>query len=186
MSFCFYVTKGTQSGIEYFSTPLSFGEIDLLAKISGDVLADRVLLKEQTPLQKNICLGDVAYKLSHKGIRNVSTFLQNGGFLSVLTFIIVPINLAELTNDIDYILEETELRDIQKLTIKTSFFLLTVDGRHRVAAIRDVLLKQPNLAFQKVPSVLIPFKSQLETMQIFGDLQLNIKPISKKPVLKDS
>ncbi len=163
MKSTFYAIRGIQGELEFYQTNLTYGEIDVLARIPGDAVANEILIDNLMP---NL-------KLSSKGVQKIGNYLQSdNSFCSVLTFFIVPRRISKLEKGVDYTLDTWDEK-FTKLTIKTSFFLLAVDGRHRIAAIRDMLTQKIHLSNQQVPVVLIPFNSLSESRKLFSDLMQN-------------
>jgi len=158
MKYILYTTKATQNGIEFYQTTLTYGEIDTLSVVTGDSKADRILPH------------DTQYKLRDKSVREISQHLSHGSFCSALTFSLVPNSLKPLVLGADYTLEDSDIPKIERLTINVGFFLLAVDGRHRIAGIRKLLEENPEFADQKAPVVLIPFSSASDTERLFSDL----------------
>lgn len=160
MKSTFYTIRGIQNELEFYQTTLTYGEIDVLARITGDAVVDEILLDE---LISNI-------KISNKGVQKIGNYLQtDNSFCSVLTFFVVPRRISKLEKGVDYTVDTWE-GDFTKLTIKTSFFLLAVDGRHRIVAIKDILTQNFHLSDEQVPVVLIPFNSPSESRKLFSDL----------------
>jgi DNA sulfur modification protein DndB len=69
--------------------------------------------------------------------------------------------------------------DIGKLTVKSTLVLFPADGQHRVAAIKEVLKKNPRLANVSVPVVLLPFRGRQQVRQLFSDLNQHAKVVNK-------
>jgi DGQHR domain-containing protein len=57
--------------------------------------------------------------------------------------------------------------------------LFPADGQHRARAARDAIHADHELAREEVPVVLVPYESPARVQQLFSDLNLNAKPVSK-------
>jgi DGQHR domain-containing protein len=84
----------------------------------------------------------------------------------------------------DYMFEEIPLpRPGQfragMLTLSGDVLLFPADGQHRSYAARLALKEDPRLAREEVPVVLLAFSEAGEVRQLFSDLNLNAKPVSK-------
>ena len=57
--------------------------------------------------------------------------------------------------------------------------LRTLDGQHRLVAIKEALKESPTLAAEKISVILIPHISIKRSQQLFSDLNRNAKPTTK-------
>jgi len=57
--------------------------------------------------------------------------------------------------------------------------LRTLDGQHRLVAIKEALRENPGLAVEQISVILIPFRSLTKSQQLFSDLNRNAKPTTK-------
>jgi len=57
--------------------------------------------------------------------------------------------------------------------------LRTLDGQHRLVAIKEALKESPGLAAEKISVILIPHRGLKKSQQLFSDLNRNAKPTTK-------
>jgi DNA sulfur modification protein DndB len=114
-------------------------------------------------------------------------------FFSALTLIILPRDLERAAveggaeddeDDWDYFFEREERRRPGQhrtgtLHLSGDVRLFPADGQHRAMAGRTAIRDDPSLAREEVPVVLVPFESADQVRQLFSDLNLNAKPVSK-------
>jgi DNA sulfur modification protein DndB len=173
MPYIFSVIRGEQKQITFYQTNLEYGEIDSLVKLPEDLVLDQ-LLASDTEMQRKLSWTRVKKELVPYLVD------RNNSFYSALTLLIIPRNFEELVEGEGY--DFTPSKDdteVGHLKIYSSCFLFAADGQHRAASIKEAIRQKPNLASQKVPVVLMLFKSKSQARQLFSDLNMNAKPISK-------
>jgi DNA sulfur modification protein DndB len=167
------VIKGEQGTHEYFVTTLEFGDIGNLVVLPEDVLGDRLLDDEQTmqrKLNKARVNGDMKNYLLN----------SDDAFYSALTLFIVPRDFTPLEEGEGYMFQPSpDNVSAGKLILHSTVVLFPADGQHRAASIKQALKDQPMLAGKHIPVVLIPYVRPQIVRQMFSDLNLNAKPVSK-------
>lgn len=122
-------------------------------------------------------------KLSWTRVRKeMVPYLQNDdAFYSSLTLFMVPRDFEPLDEGEGYVFGALDGNggDIGRLTVKSTLVLFPADGQHRVASIKEALKENPKMASVNVPVVLIPYNTRGKVRQLFSDLNLNAKPVSK-------
>ena len=105
---------------------------------------------------------------------------NDDAFFSSITIVLVPMDGSNLKEGQDYHFRPSgENSDVGELVIEDHVLLFPSDGQHRGAAITGALKKAPALARERVPVVFVGYKGKGTTRQLFSDLNLNAKPVSK-------
>ncbi|MBO9669571.1 MAG: DNA sulfur modification protein DndB [Sphingobium sp.] len=101
-------------------------------------------------------------------------------FFSALTLILVPVDGEHLVEGVDYKFKTDEPNgDVGELVIEDQVLLFPADGQHRQAALAEAFRQRRSLATEEVPVILLPFESVKRVRQLFSDLNLNAKVVSK-------
>lgn len=101
-------------------------------------------------------------------------------FFSALTLILVPVDGEHLVEGVDYKFKTDEPDgDVGELVIEDQVLLFPADGQHRQAALAEAFRQRRSLATEEVPVILLPFESVKRVRQLFSDLNLNAKIVSK-------
>lgn len=66
-----------------------------------------------------------------------------------------------------------------RLYLSGDVFLYPGDGQHRLAAEFEAMKVEPQLAEEEIPVVFLPYEDADQVRQLFADLNLNAKPVSK-------
>jgi DNA sulfur modification protein DndB len=171
MAYVFEVVKGEQRGVEYYLTTLDYGEVDGLVVLPEHFLGNKLFDDEET-MQRKLMWTRVK--------REMKDYLLNAdhAFYSALTLFMVPRDLSPLKEGEGYSFKQIG-ESMGQLTLRSTCILFPGDGQHRAASIQEALKEAPDLASQKVPVVLIPFRSTEMVRQLFSDLNRNAKPASK-------
>lgn len=101
-------------------------------------------------------------------------------FFSALTLILVPVDGEHLVEGVDFKFKtDSENGDVGELVIEDQVLLFPADGQHRQAALAEAFRQRRSLATEEVPVILLPFESVKRVRQLFSDLNLNAKVVSK-------
>lgn len=173
MPIVFNAVKGNQRNTTYYSTNISFGEVQQFVSLPEDVLKEDLLNKDNT-MQRAINWNRVNKNM-------VPYLLKDDAFFSSITLFIIPRDFLELEEGHGYEFRNfSDLGDnIGQLTIEGSMTMFPADGQHRVATIMEVLKLKPELASISIPAILIPFKSKGQVRQYFSDLNLHAQKASR-------
>jgi DGQHR domain-containing protein len=175
--------EGHQGEHRYFLTAMKWGQLDQLL-VFHDELDD---LDEDNRMQRG---------LARKRIGDLVEYLQEAPdhFFSALTLIVLPRELDREASETvdeedggdepDFYFERAEKKGPAKQIFGTLYLsgdvrLFPADGQHRAYAAREALRLDPSLAKEEVPVVLVPFRDAPQVRQLFSDLNLNAKPVSK-------
>lgn len=175
-------TEGKQGRHRFFTTSLRWGELDQ-ALVFHDELTE---LDEDQRMQRGLARGRL------DDLREYLTGVDDH-FFSALTLIILPRDLdrpAQLAGDLDdegdwdYYFERGERtrpgqQRVGTLHLSGLVRLFPADGQHRAMAGRLAVREDPKLATEEVPVVLVPYVNPDQVRQLFSDLNLNAKPVSK-------
>lgn len=177
-----HASDGKQGRHRFFTTSMRWGELDH-ALVFHDEIPD---LDEDQRMQRG---------LARNRLEDLRAYLNGepDHFFSALTLVILPRDLdraaveaegIEDEGDWDYYFEREEKRrpGVQRLgTLHLSgdVRLFPADGQHRAMAGRIAIREDPELAKEEVPVVLVPYESADQVRQLFSDLNLNAKPVSK-------
>ena len=165
--------KGQQNYITYYQSSVSFAEIAHLVKLPEEILGDELLDNEMT-MQRKLNKSRVKSDL-------VPYLDKDSSFFSAVTLYMVPHDFTALEEGEGFYFRPIEdEEDIGNLKIDTSLLqLFTADGQHRIAAIKEKLKEDNSVATRKLPVIIIPFTSRNQVRQLFSDLNLNAKLVSK-------
>lgn len=173
MSVNFECVKAKQKRLEYFETSMSFGMIDNLVRLPDDPRWDQIFEGSedaQRKLNKVRVEGEMVPYLTE----------NDDSFFSNLTLILIPRDGSVIVPKRDFKFTPVEgFEKIGVLELKDSIMLFPADGQHRVAAIRGALIKDSCLANEEIGVNLIPYYGTEAIRQLFSDLNLNAKPVSK-------
>jgi hypothetical protein len=101
-------------------------------------------------------------------------------FYSAVTLFMIPLDLSAASEQKHFIFTpKGEDPAVGMLSFGGSVILFAGDGQHRVASVREAIRRAPSIAEATLPVVLIPFESIEQVRQLFADLNLNAKPVSK-------
>lgn len=164
--------KGTFFDTPYFAGKMSLAEVAHVIKPPSDPMWDDVFegSTAQRDLTKTRVMNDMVPYLMKP---------DNNPFFSALTLIMVPMDGENLAEGVDYKFEAPEGHEIGELRVEGQVLLFLADGQHRQAALAEALTRNRNLAKQEVPVILLPFTSVKRARQLFSDLNLNAKVVSK-------
>jgi DGQHR domain-containing protein len=177
-----HASEGRQGKHRFFTTSMRWGELDH-ALVFHDELGD---LDEDQRMQRGLARNRL------DDLRQYLTTVDDH-FFSALTLVILPRSLdrgavegtsAEDESDWDYLFERDEKRrpGLQKtgtLHLSGDVRLFPADGQHRAMAGRTAIRDNPELAKEEVPVVLVPYDTADQVRQLFSDLNLNAKPVSR-------
>ena len=173
MAYQFEAVKGQQGRLSYFNTNLSYGNVADLVVLPDDERADELLAGMQRPLAKN-------------RLKPMIEYLQNEdfAFFSALTLFLIPRDFSPIKDgDGGYTFTplSTQNPTIGLLSWDADCFLFTGDGQHRAASIKEALKGDRGELFRRrMPIIIIPYPGdQAIVKQLFSDLNLNMKPVSK-------
>jgi DGQHR domain-containing protein len=175
------VMEGRQGTQRFFTTSMRWGELaqvlvlpDQLPELDEDQRMQRGLAKKR--------IGDL-----------VRYLLQvEDHFFSAVTLVILPRDVMRPTtergddNPVDWDYSFTPVdtpmpghQRIGKLELSGEVRLFTADGQHRAKSALEAMRTRPILAREEVPVVLVPYQDPERVRQLFSDLNLNAKPISR-------
>jgi DGQHR domain-containing protein len=119
---------------------------------------------------------------------------ESDHFFSAVTLIILPRDLdrpavladpdEDEDDDWDYAFERAEKKRPGRqrhgvLRLSGDVVLFPADGQHRLAAEFAAMEETPELSKEELPVVFLPYDSPEQVRQLFSDLNLNAKPVSK-------
>lgn len=104
---------------------------------------------------------------------------SDDAFFSTLTLVMVPLDGSKCEEGRDYEVVQTNGDAFGELHIEDHVLLFPADGQHRRAGIGGAIEANPELARESVPVLLVPYKDKAQVRQLFSDLNLNAKPVSK-------
>jgi DGQHR domain-containing protein len=172
-------SEGKQGKHTYFTASMRWGELQHLA-VFHEQLPE---LDEDHRMQRG---------LAKKRLGDLEEYLQEPDhFFSALTLIILPRDLkrpakadAPGSAEWDYSFERAEkngpgVQRRGRLHLSGDVQLFPGDGQHRLKAGLQAIRSNPGLAREEVPVVLIPYENADQVRQLFSDLNLNAKPVSK-------
>lgn len=168
------VIRGVQRSHTFYSANLEYGEIANLVELPEDVLGDNLFNHEET-MQRKLSWPRVNGQMKDYLLRN------DDAFFSSLTLFIIPRDQDPLEEGEGYDFKPFKEDDptAGTLILRSTVMLFPADGQHRAAAIKAALKERPRLASQQIPVVLVPYKRNSVVRQMFSDLNLNAKPVSK-------
>jgi len=172
---------GQQGQYRYFTANVPVGQLDHMVKFPEEL----GVLDEDNRMQRG---------LNKSRIGEMVRYLLEwpSHFYSAVTVIILPRDLDRPVSEID---EESGEGDyafqrfsvpgrpgksrLGHLYLTGDIVLFPGDGQHRLKSEFEAIKVDPELAGEELPVVLIPFESPEQVRQLFSDLNLNAKPISK-------
>lgn len=168
------VIRGTQRTHTFYCANLEYGEIANLVVLPEDFLGDNLFDEEET-MQRKLSWPRVNGAMKDYLLKN------DDAFFSSLTLFIVPRDENPLEEGEGYDFKPFDANDPSAgvLTLRSTVVLFPADGQHRAAAIKVALKERPRLASQHIPVVLVPYERKAVVRQMFSDLNLNAKPVSK-------
>ena len=173
------VSEGFQGRHRYFTGNVPVGELEHMVKFPGDVGE----LDDDDKMQRGLAKGR---------IKDLVDYLTkwDDHFYSAVTLIILPRDLSRAATEFDedgegdYAFVRNERSRPGKtrhgeLHLSGEIVLFPGDGQHRLKSEFEALKIKPAIAKEELPVVLIPFESVEQVRQLFSDLNLNAKPVSK-------
>ncbi|WP_114589903.1 DNA sulfur modification protein DndB [Euzebya pacifica] len=179
------VSEGSQGIHRYFTGTVSIAELDGRVVFPED-LAERLEADEE--MQR-------AHSASRT--RKMSSYLLDAAdhFYSAVTLIIMPLDLDDdlvegdpenLGEDWGWAFERAPKWGISpgrsrlgRLHLTGSVRLFPGDGQHRLLSCFAAMQTDPNIGVEQIPVVLLPFTGFEQVRQLFADLNLNARPVSK-------
>jgi len=172
--------KGTQGVHTYYTASMRWGELEHVLIFPEDL--DDLDPDEQ--MQR---------ALAKKRIGDLVTYLgEDDHFYSAITLVIMPRDLSRpaleghIKDDADYEFTLYEgdgfpisSQDIGTLYLSGDVRLFPADGQHRSRSAIEMMKLEHSFAKEEVPVVLIPYENFGQVRQLFADLNLNAKPVSK-------
>lgn len=162
----------------FFDTPYWSGKMKLAA-------ISNVIKPPADPMWDEIFEGSSAQRdLSKTRVTNeMVPYLLKADyhpFFSALTLILVPVDGEHLVEGTDFRFKPDQPDgDVGELVIEDQVLLFPADGQHRQAALAEAFRQRRSLATEEVPVILLPFESVKRVRQLFSDLNLNAKVVSK-------
>jgi DGQHR domain-containing protein len=179
----FNVTEGSQGIHRFFTTSLRWGQLDKALVFPQDLKHE---LDEDGRMQRGI---------NKSRLADLADYLTEAPdhFFSALTLVILPRDLERpaqepeedgLEGEWDFYFEKTDngrpsQQRTGRLYLSGDVRLFPADGQHRAMSARNALKKEHELAREEVPVVLVPYRDPDQVRQMFSDLNLNAKPVSK-------
>jgi DGQHR domain-containing protein len=174
MAYVFPAIRATQRGRTFYLSTMTYGEVAKLVDLPDDKVNDR-LLDDTTDMQRKLNWSRVKGEMKDYLLKN------ENAFYSALTLFVVPLDLTtELEEGKDFVFD-ADPGDPSRGTLKvfgTAVFF-PGDGQHRTASIREGVKEQHALATTNIPVVLLPYRNKDDVRQLFSDLNLHAKGISK-------
>lgn len=166
--------RGKQGSHTFFCANLEYGEIANLVQLPEEVVGDDLFDHEEA-MQRKLHWQRVNGPMKDYILKN------EDAFFSSLTLFIVPRDESPLQEGEGYEYKEFAQDGATAgiLTLRSTVVLFPADGQHRAAAIKEALKESPQLAGQMIPVVLVPYKGKAIVRQMFSDLNLHAKPVSK-------
>lgn len=178
----FQMTEGRQGLNRYFTGNVPVGELEHLVRFQDELQE----FKDDERMQRGFAKGR---------IKTLVEYLVEAPdhFFSAVTLVILPRELDRGAEEIDpdsddqegdYAFEPIQLDRPGRsrfgiLHLSGDVVLFPGDGQHRLKAEFEAIKDKPELAREELPVVVIPFESTRQVRQLFSDLNLNAKPISK-------
>ena len=165
--------KGTFFGTPYWSGKMKLAAISNVIKPPADPMWDEIFegSSAQRDLTRSRVMNDMVPYLMKQNYHP---------FFSALTLILVPVDGEHLVQGVDYKFKTDEPDgDVGELVIEDQVLLFPADGQHRQAALAEAFRQRRSLATEEVPVILLPFESVKRVRQLFSDLNLNAKVVSK-------
>jgi DGQHR domain-containing protein len=134
--------------------------------------------------------------LARKRLGELSDYLVNAPdhFFSALTLILLPRDLSRASvegekdsdEEWDYFWDPYETttpapnrRRVGTLWLSGDARLFPADGQHRARSAKEAMKLKPGIAREEVPVVFVPYAGTGQVRQLFSDLNLNAKVVSK-------
>lgn len=165
--------KGTFFDTPYWSGKMKLAAISNVIKPPADPMWDEIFegSSAQRDLTRSRVMNDMVPYLLKPDYHP---------FFSALTLILVPVDGEHLVDGVDYKFKTDEPDgDVGELVIEDQVLLFPADGQHRQAALAEAFRQRRALATEEVPVILLPFESVKRVRQLFSDLNLNAKIVSK-------
>lgn len=165
--------KGSFFDTPYWSGKMKLAAISNVIKPPADPMWDEIFegSSAQRDLTKSRVMNDMVPYLLKPDYHP---------FFSALTLILVPVDGEHLVEGVDYKFKTDEPNgDVGELVIEDQVLLFPADGQHRQAALAEAFRQRRALATEEVPVILLPFESVKRVRQLFSDLNLNAKVVSK-------
>lgn len=165
--------KGSFFGTPYWSGKMKLAAISNAIKPPADPMWDEIFegSSAQRDLTRSRVMNDMVPYLLKPDYHP---------FFSALTLILVPVDGEHLVERVDYEFKTDQPNgDVGELVIEDQVLLFPADGQHRQAALAEAFRRRRSLATEEVPVILLPFESVKRVRQLFSDLNLNAKVVSK-------
>jgi DNA sulfur modification protein DndB len=175
------VTEGIQGDHRYYTGAIRWGMLEKML-IFPEQLGD---LDDDHRMQRGLAkrrLGDLVEYLTE----------VDGHFFSAITLVMIPRDLDLPAVEDDGDVDDWDFRFVQDpgrfaagqkpgtLEIGDNIRLFPADGQHRAAAALKALAEgHTGISKEQVPVVLVPYRDHNQVRQMFSDLNLNAKPVSK-------
>jgi DGQHR domain-containing protein len=168
--------RGQSRTTTYYQVELDYGEIEQLVRLPQDS-RNNPILDPRLEMQRKL-----AWKRIEEGL--VPYLEHDDAFFNSLVLIIVPRTYEPLEEGDGYVFEPFQTPDgtdvpFGTLELQSSCFLFPADGQHRSAAIMEFLKRNPKMAGIRTPAILLPYQGREKVRQLFSDLNLNAKAVSK-------
>lgn len=175
------MTEGVQGRNRFYTGNVPVGELDRMVKFADELPE---LDDEEKRMQRSI---------AKSRIKLLVNYLIDAPdhFFSAVTLIILPreldrpaVKMDPEEEDGDYAFQAVDSGRPGKnrlglLYLSGDVVLFPGDGQHRLKAEFEAIKEKPELAKEELPVVIIPFESYDQVRQLFSDLNLNAKVISK-------
>lgn len=166
--------KSQMFGTQFFSGSMTFHAIDRQVLPPDDPRWDPIFPEEEKGqralLRSRVTQSIVPYLLENR----------DDAFFSSLAIILVPADGSPLQEGKHYRFKPTNGNpNVGILEIEDDVMMFVADGQHRREAIKQALRQDSSIGMQHVPVVFVPFKKNGQVRQLFSDLNLNAKPVSK-------
>jgi DGQHR domain-containing protein len=173
------VSEGFQGKHRYFTGNVPVGELEHMVKFPDEIEA----LDDDKKMQRG---------LAKSRIKDLVEYLMkwDDHFYSAVTLLVLPRDLSRAAVEFDesgegdYGFERNEHTGPSKtrhgvLHLSGDVVLFPGDGQHRLKSEFEALKIKPEISKEELPVVLIPYESAEQVRQLFSDLNLNAKPVSK-------
>lgn len=176
----FETLEGHEGAVRYFTANIPVGQLEQMTRFPEDLGE----LDEDKEMQRGF---------SPKRINEMVAYLLEADdhFYSAVTLIILPRDLDEPAQEIEmgeedggFAFERIDRPGPGKsrfgfLYLTGDVVLFPGDGQHRLRSAFGALKEEPELGKEELPVVLVPYQSPDQVRQLFSDLNLNAKPVSK-------
>jgi DGQHR domain-containing protein len=145
---------------------------------------DRQILPPDDPRWDRIFGGqDAQRKLVRSRVKaTMVPYLLNNrdAFFNSLVVVLIPMDGSKLKEGRDYrFIPSAPGSDVGTLEIEDTVMMFIADGQHRREAIAMAVRDRVNLGIERVPVVFLAYEEPGRVRQVFSDLNLNAKPVSK-------